>query len=133
MDRKLQQAQEIERLIALSESARSCLESEAIFLRHRLDVPTRLRDSLKSHPTGWLVGSMASGLAASMLFSRKSTVREKKKNSLPLTLLGLSLTAIRPIAKVWAVDLVKQYLSAYGSRTLTRLESPKSPSSSKNP
>jgi hypothetical protein len=112
MDRKLQQKQEIERLIRLSDVARSTLEDEAISLRNKLDVPSRLRSSLKTHPTGWLVGSMASGLAASMLFGRKQVVTEKKRRSLPLALLGLSLTAVRPIAKVWLTDQVKNYFAA---------------------
>ncbi len=133
MDRKLQQAQEIERLIALGKSARSSLEREAISLKQRFDVPTRLRDSLKSHPTGWLVGSMASGLAASMLFSRRPPAREKKKSSLPLTLIGLSLTAVRPVAKIWLADQVKQYLTAQRVRPLTRPEPPGSPPSPNNP
>jgi hypothetical protein len=115
MDRKLQQRQEIERLIRQSESARCCLEDEAELLRQRLDVPARLRNSLKSHPTGWLVGSLASGLAASMLFGRRpqaQAVAGKKRRSLPLTLLGLSLTAVRPFAKVWLTDQVKHYFAA---------------------
>jgi hypothetical protein len=111
MDRKLQQDQEIERLILLSDSARSTLEHEAILLKQKLDVPARLRSSLKSHPTGWLMGSLASGLAASMIFGRKQIVTEKKRRSLPLTLLGLSLTAVRPIAKVWLTDQVKNYFA----------------------
>lgn len=133
MDRKFQQAQEIARLIALSKSARSSLELEAISLKQRFDVPTRLRDSLKSHPTGWLMGSMASGLAASMLFSRRPPAREKKKSSLPLTLLGLSLTAVRPVAKVWLADQVKQYLTTQRARPLTRQEPPGPPSTPHNP
>ncbi|MGL5017033.1 MAG: hypothetical protein ACRDBP_02785 [Luteolibacter sp.] len=132
MDRKFQQAQEIARLIALSKSARSSLELEAISLKQRFDVPTRLRDSLKSHPTGWLMGSMASGLAASMLFSRRPPAREKKKSSLPLTLLGLSLTAVRPVAKVWLADQVKQYLTTQRARPLTRQEPPGPPSTPHN-
>jgi hypothetical protein len=112
MDRKLQQTQEIERLIRLGEAARSSLEVEAISLKQRFDIPSRLRESLKSHPTGWLVGSLASGLAASLLFKRRPPAREKKSRSLPLTLLGLSLTAVRPLAKVWLTDQVKHYFSA---------------------
>lgn len=117
MDRKLQQTPEIERLIRTSESARASLESEAELLRKRLDVPARIRTSLKSHPTGWLVGSLVSGLAASLLFGRKpqaqaQAVAEKKRRSLPLTLLGLSLTAVRPFAKVWLTDQVKHYFAA---------------------
>jgi hypothetical protein len=129
MDRKLQQAQEIERLIRLGEAARSSLEVEAISLKQRFDVPARIKDSLKSHPTGWLVGSLASGLAASMLFSRRPPAREKKNRSLPLTLLGLSLTAVRPIAKIWLTDQVKQYLSAPRARPITRQQPPSSPPS----
>jgi hypothetical protein len=113
MDRKLQQRQEIERLIRLSDSARAGLEAEAELLRQRLDVPARFRSSLKNHPTGWLVGSLASGLAASLLFGRRpQVVAEKKRRGLPLTLLGLSLTAVRPLAKVWLTNQVKQYFAA---------------------
>ena len=133
MDRKLQQTREIERLIALGRSARSSLEREAISLKKRFDVPTRLRDSLKSHPTGWLMGSMASGLAASMLVSRRPPAREKKKSSLPLTLLGLSLTAVRPVAKIWLADQVKQFLTTQKSRPLTRHEPPGPHSSPNHP
>ncbi|MEY3896636.1 MAG: hypothetical protein RLZZ214_2156 [Verrucomicrobiota bacterium] len=121
MDRKLQQRQEIERLIRLSDSARSSLEDEAELLRQRLDVPARLRNSLKSHPTGWLVGSVASGFAASLLFGRRSQsqpVPEKKRRGLPLTLLGLSLTAVRPFAKVWLTDQVKHYFAAQRANPL---------------
>jgi hypothetical protein len=127
MDRKLQQAPEIERLIRLGEAARSTLEVEAAALKQRFDVPARLKDSLKSHPTGWLVGSLASGLAASMLFSRRPPAREKKTRGLPLTLLGLSLTAVRPIAKIWLADQVKQYLAAPRARPMTRQQPPSSP------
>ena len=112
MDRKLQQTQEIERLIRLSGAARSNLDSAAISLKERFDIPSRLRDSLRHHPTGWLLGSLASGLAASLIFSRKPAAPEKKRRSLPLALLGLSLTAVRPLAKVWLTDQVKQYFSA---------------------
>lgn len=115
MDRKPPHNQEIQRLIRLSETARSCLESEAISLRQRLDVPTRIRGSLKSHPTAWLLGSLASGLAASLFFRRSPAPTEKKHRGLPLTLLGLALTAVRPLARVWLTDQVKNYLSGHAS------------------
>lgn len=114
MDRKLSKTQEKERLIRLAEASRSCLEGEAAVLRQRLDVPTRVRSSLKTHPTGWLLGSLAAGLAASLFFRRKRVVVEKvekKRHSLPLTLLGLTLTAVRPFAKVWLADQVKHYMT----------------------
>ncbi len=129
MDRKLQQTQEIERLIRLGDTARTRLDVAAVSIRQRYDVPARLKDSLKRHPTGWLVGSLFFGLVASMLFNRRPPAREKKSRGLPLTLLGLSLTAVRPIAKVWLTDQVKQYFSAHRADSLAIQPHPRPPSS----
>lgn len=114
MDRKLSKTEQKERLIRLSAASRSCLEGEAALLKQKLDVPARVRSSLKTHPTGWLLGSLAAGLAASLVFRRKRVVVEKvekKRHSFPLTLLGLTLTAVRPLAKVWLTDQVKHYMT----------------------
>ena len=116
MDRKLPKNQEIERLIRLGETARSVLGHEAVLLKQRLDVPARIRGSLKEHPAGWLLGSLASGLAASLLLRLRPRPAEKKHRSVPLTLLGLTLTAVRPMAKIWLTDQVKSYLTGQ-SRT----------------
>lgn len=110
MDRKLPQNQELERLIRLSAASRSCLTSEVIALKQQLDFPTRIRGSLKSHPTAWLFGSLASGFAGSLMFRRKSEAPLTKRRGLVVTLLGLALTAARPFAKVWLADQVKSYL-----------------------
>jgi hypothetical protein len=111
MDRKISKNQELQRLISLSAAARSCLGIEAATLRHRLDVPTRVRNSLKQNPTGWLLGSLGSGLAASLVFRRKPALTEAKSRSLPSALLGLTLTAVQPLAKVWLTDKLKNYLN----------------------
>jgi hypothetical protein len=129
MDRKLPKDQEIERLIRLGEAARACLEHEAVSLKQRLDVPARIRSSLKEHPAGWLLGSLASGLAASLLLRLKPRRPEEKKHrGLPLTLLGLTLTAIRPMAKVWLTDQMKNYLTGQSraSSQTSRSHLPKS-------
>jgi len=110
MDRKLSKDEELARLIRISAAARSHLSGEAGALKARLDVPARLRGSLKSHPTGWLFGSLASGLAASLLFRRSAPASPKKHRSFPIAILGLILTMVRPFAKVWATDLLKGYL-----------------------
>ena len=110
MDLKLPPNQELERLIRLAAASRSCLTSEVIALRQRLDFPTRIRGSLKSHPTAWLFGSLASGFAGSLMFRRKSAAPETKPRGSVVTLLGLALTAARPFAKVWLADQVKSYL-----------------------
>lgn len=116
MDRKLSGNPEIERLIRISESARSCLQDEAISLRRRLDVPARVRDSLKSHPMGWVLGSLGSGLAASLFFRRKaapaaSTAATAKPRGWLASLLGLGLTAAQPLLKVWLTRQLTGYLA----------------------
>lgn len=118
MDRKLSKPEEIQRLIQLAAASRSCLGKEVAALKYKLDVPARMRDSLKRHPTGWLLGSLASGLLASLFFRRplfrrpKTVVTEEKKHrSFPIAILGLTLTAIRPFAKIWLTDQVKNYLA----------------------
>ncbi|MEO5713357.1 MAG: hypothetical protein ABIT37_07695 [Luteolibacter sp.] len=105
-------------MIRLSEAARSCLGDEALAVRQRFDVPARLRASLRKHPTGWLMGSLASGLAASLLFFRGGkTAKPEKRRGLPTVLLGLTLTAVRPLAKVWLTNQVKHHLVGRFSST----------------
>jgi hypothetical protein len=113
MDRKLQN-QEIQRLIRLGESARSGIQRETLVLRQRLDLASRIRGTIKNHPTGWILGAMGTGLTISRLLFRsrrqKPTPAATRK-SLPMVALGLTLTAIRPFAKVWLADQVKRYLA----------------------
>jgi hypothetical protein len=130
MDRKFQQNQEVERLIQAAQVARSCLEVEAIALRQRLDIPSRIRASLKRHPTGWLVGSAVSGFAASLIFGRRPVAIEKKRRSFPIAVLGLTLTAVRPLAKVWLADQLKSYLTRPSVKPLIRRMPPSGNTSS---
>ncbi|GAA5119124.1 hypothetical protein JIN84_22145 [Luteolibacter yonseiensis] len=119
MDRKLSKDQELEQLIFTAAAARSQLGEEAAALRQRLDVPMRIRASLKSHPTQWLLGSLGAGLLASVFTkgfsSRKRVKKEPKPRKFYHILLGLTLTAVRPFAKVWLTDqLKKQVLGQLG-------------------
>ncbi len=131
MDRKPSQTQEIERLIRLSAASRSCLTGEVIALKQQLDFPARIRGSLKSHPTAWLVGSLASGFVGRLLFRRKSSPPQTKRRGLTANVLGFALTAARPFAKVWLADQVKSYLigrpgnvAANSSRSQSRFHHP---------
>ena len=58
-----------EALIRRAEAARRQLSAEYAAIRHRLDVPARVKDSLRNNPLGWVGGSLAAGLAASTLLS----------------------------------------------------------------
>lgn len=112
MDRKLSKSEQIEELIRQGESCRSQLRDGAISLQQRLDIPARVRSSLKGNPTGWIFGSMATGLAASWIFRRKPAASGVKHRGLPFTLLSLAFTAVRPLAKVWLTGQLKNYLTA---------------------
>ena len=111
MDRRLPETPEILKLLQVADLSRSLLADEAERLRQRLDVPARLRDSLKNHPTTWLFGSLAAGMAASFAFRRKPRVEQKRKG-FPAALLGLTLTAARPLAKVWLANQAKRWVLA---------------------
>jgi hypothetical protein len=122
MDRKLPQKPEIERLILIAESSRNILSNDARAIAQRLNVVSRARTSLKTHPKRWLLGGIASGFITSMIFRRRSTTpptptptQTTKNRSLTLTLLGLTLTAIRPIAKVWLTEQLSNYLTGRSS------------------
>ena len=104
--------QEIERLIRLSDDSRSLLVNHAMAIRQRLDVPTRLRHSVKENPGQWLFGGLASGIATSFLFRRKaSSVKKVKNRSLPLALLGITFAAVRPLLQVWLTSQAKNYIT----------------------
>jgi hypothetical protein len=132
MARKLPENPEIQRLIRLSEASRSCLEFEVVALQHKLDVPSRIRDSLREHPSTWLAGSLVSGLAASLMFRRKPVV-EKKRRGIAGVLLGLTLTAARPLAKVWLAGQLKQWAAGSSPAPVANFLQSRSSSSSNSP
>lgn len=111
MARKLPENPEIQRLIRLSQASRSCLDTEAAALINQLDFPSRIRNSLQKHPSAWLLGSLGSGLAASLMFRRRppASASRLKNRGIFATLLGLTLTAARPLAKVWLNGRIKQW------------------------
>lgn len=113
MARELPVSEEIQRLIRSSEAARTVLGSEIRDLKHRLDVPARVRSSLKSNPTSWIGGSVVAGLAGSLLFRRKAkrTPAPKKKGLLGF-ILGLAFTGLRPLLKVWLAGQLKNYIGS---------------------
>jgi len=114
MDRKLSKNQELEQLIRTASAARAELGREAVSLKQRFDVPMRIHASLKSHPTQWFLGAMGAGLLASVFtkgfFRRKRVTKEPKQRKFYHLLLGLTLTAVRPLAKVWLTDQLKKQL-----------------------
>lgn len=112
MARELPVSEEIQRLIRSSETARAVLGSEIRDLKHRLDVPARVRGSLKSNPTTWIGGSVLAGLAGSLLFRRKAKRESPKKKGLLGILLTLAIAGLRPFVKVWLAGQLKSYIGS---------------------
>jgi hypothetical protein len=117
MDRELSQKQEIERLIRLAEIARTRLGNDAHALVERLDVASRVRNSLKTHP--------------SIFLRRRPAAAAKtiKNRNWALTLLGLTLTAVRPLAKVWLTEQLGSYLTGRSGVLQPKSPRPAQPSS----
>ena len=130
MAQELSDEQEIQNLIRQAQASRICLTGEVAVLKAKLDIPARLKKSLRIHPKGWLVGSLTTGFLGSLLFRRgrpSSIARVPKKSGLFLSLLGLALTAARPLAKVWLKDQLKIYLTAQSVGHLARRIAPRRP------
>ena len=99
---------EIEELIRISDEARSQLGVKIGKVSQSLKMPVRLMGSMRHSPKSWLFGSMAAGLLASLLLNSLPGGRKKKKRSrLKKKALALTLTAARPIAKVWLANKLK--------------------------
>lgn len=109
-------SEQIQRLVRESDTARGVIGSEIRNLKYKLDVPSRLKDSLRSHPSGWVGGSVVAGLAASLLFRKKSkplpVKEEVKKKTLMGFFLTLGIAALRPLVKAWLTGQLKHYISA---------------------
>ncbi len=110
-------------MIRSSDQSRRFLTAEVRSLKAKLDVPARVRSSLKGNPGGWILGSAASGLFASLLFRRKpakpAPAKAVKQASKSIGLLALILSVIRPLAKVWLTGQLKSYLAGNSSRDVS--------------
>jgi|694.fasta_scaffold16262_7 hypothetical protein len=116
MDPNTTTTREIERLIRMGDASRARLSVDLLELRHRLDVPTRIRTSLREHPSRWLGGSLIAGLGASLLFRRRAAPPKVAKGKLGWVL-TLAVAAARPLVKSWLADRLKQQFSASLSAT----------------
>lgn len=126
--------EEIRRLIQVSAEARKVLAEDFDSFRDRFSPRARIQNSVRTRPLPWLGGTAVLGWVTSRLFRGKSKSRSKKHQAPPepattaqkgllLTLVGLALTALRPMAQTWITDQVRQYLAnrfSYGSTTRPR-------------
>lgn len=100
------------------DAARNDLGSSAVTIRRRLDVPARIRGSLRSHPAAWFGTSIAAGLLASIglrQLRRRPRHIEASPAARPghglLHAGGVAIFAIlRPVLQKWLVHQLRRHL-----------------------
>jgi hypothetical protein len=100
-------------LIARLSASRTALGADLAGLRHRLDVPARVKDSILSKPLAWFGGSLGVGLVASLLLrGRKPAARASKETKARRGLWSLALggafTLARPALQSWAMNELRK-------------------------
>jgi alpha-beta hydrolase superfamily lysophospholipase len=100
-----------EALIARLAASRSAVGHDLAVLRHRLDVPARVKESVMAKPLAWFGGSLGAGLIASFLLKgRKSRPKPEKvvRRSLWSLALGGAFTLARPALQTWAMSELRK-------------------------
>ncbi len=114
MAKSTQKSHELAELIRRSEAARIQIGHAHLQFKKKLDIPLRIRDSLKSSPMKWLGGSLGVGFLGSFLFrSKRPEVRhepEKKHRGWFVGLLMMLFTLVKPSLKIYATKMLKDYL-----------------------
>jgi len=98
-------------LIARLAASRADLGRDVAIVRHRLDVPARVKQSVMSKPLAWFGGSLGAGLVASFLLKgRKSPPKQEKvvRRSLWSLALGGLFTLARPALQTWATNELRK-------------------------
>lgn len=106
----------IAELVRQAEQSRAVLLSGARTLKHRLDVPARVKSSLGENPGAWILGTAGLGLLASMFLRRRTPREPRKARGIPSIVLGLAATAAKPLVKTWLSGQLTKVISDLASR-----------------
>jgi hypothetical protein len=104
-----EQRQNLEVLSARIAASRVAVASELANLRYRLDVPSRVKESVLSKPLAWLGGSLGAGFVASIFLKRRhrrprtEKAEKSAKKAWWSVLLGGAFTLARPALQNWAL------------------------------
>jgi hypothetical protein len=122
-------------LIARLARARQQLDSSGRNVRRAMDVPARIRSSLRSHPAIWLGGGLLAGVVISQLLRRPRTrttsagKEKSRKGALPkagaagLLVAGgkIAFDILRPLLVKWlvrrAAPLAENLMARYTSHS----------------
>jgi|694.fasta_scaffold05008_3 hypothetical protein len=114
MAKPTQKSLELAELVRRSDAARIQITQAHLELRRKLEVPLRIRDSLKSSPLKWIGGSLGIGFISSLLFrhrrSESKHSHEKKHRGWFVGSLMMIFNLVKPSLKVYATKLLTDYL-----------------------
>jgi hypothetical protein len=113
MAKPTQKSLELAELIRRSEAARIQIGHAHLQFKKKLDIPLRIKNSLKFSPLKWLGGSVAAGFVGSLLFRSKRKPKhepEKKHRGWFIGLLMMLFALAKPTLKIYATKLLKDYL-----------------------
>ena len=114
---------EVEALIRRLEASRDGLGGHIVELRHKLDVPARIKGAVMGKPWLWFGGSLGAGLVASRLFRRPR--KTKKKGKLFGLLFTTAITFLKPtLTRVITSELQRRFMDHADSKQ-ARLPLPK--------
>ncbi len=112
MAKPTQKSSEIAELIRCGDVARFQIGQAHQRIREKLDVPLRIRDSLKASPLKWLGGSLATGFLGSLLFRAPKSKKEDSKKHRGWLVSGamMAFGLAKPALKIYGTKLLQDYL-----------------------
>ena len=106
------QASAVADLLRRSQLGRDRLSVDVSEFKHRIDIPSRLKDSLDRNPIGWIGGGLAVGLLASMTLRRSAPAAPKRKSGLVGLAITVAGTLARPLLKTWLTGKLRSTLDS---------------------
>lgn len=110
----------IQKLIERSEAARGTLAEARVELRNKFDFASRVKETLTSDPAKLAGGSLLAGYILKKILFRKPKRSDppkdrrishlKKERGLLLGALAVVTAFAKPVAKIYATKLLKDYL-----------------------
>lgn len=116
MAKPIEMTETLAELIRVGDASRQMLTDSHARMHGFFDIPARIKNSITEMPGKWLGGSLVAGLAASFLFRRKKAPEKtkalKRKGGALLGILSLAFAIGKPLAKVYATKMLREYLAS---------------------
>lgn len=116
MARSNKETVELGELIRRSEASRLQLSQSHAVLKRKLDIPSKIKKSIKLNPLPWVGGSIATGFFGSLSLGKKKKKFKESKTTRKISKgfvigsLSLIIKALKPFAKIYVTSLLKDYL-----------------------